>query len=225
MTVMPLAMEKVGEPIVNESERISSDVNDMERNFDPAKPFTFEVEYETTPPIVWKMDIKETQVVIQDNGDLSTDVAATEELIKGWRKQKGGFQRVVVGRGLEKGDTCIMDLDIRGKGMKASLPGMKKQRFPFDTDMDPLGLVQGMVGMKVGDERTFEITFPSGGFSPDSYYMAQGALRGSKGLSGGGGWRMIPFLVTVSDTAPPSECSGMPILNEEKCVLTLNAFF
>jgi hypothetical protein len=146
MTVMPLAMEKVGEPIVNESERIVSNVNDMEREFDPAKPFSFEIEYETTPPIVWKKNIKETKVVLQDNGDLLTDVAATEDLINGWRKQKGGFQRVVVGRGLEKGDTCIMDLDIRAKGLKASLPGMKKQRFPFDSDMDPLGLVQGMAG-------------------------------------------------------------------------------
>ena len=162
MTCMPLAMEKVGEPLVNESERIVSHVNDMERDFDPAKPFSFEIEYETPPPIVWSKSYKESSVGLQDNGDLATDMAATEDLIKGWRKQKGGFQRVVVGRGLEKGDTCIMDLDIKAQGMKASLPGMKKQRFPFDTDMDPLGLVQGMVGMKVGDERTFDMTFPAG---------------------------------------------------------------
>ena len=162
MTCMPLIMEQVGEPLVNESERISSNINDLERSFDPAKPFTFEVEYETTPPIVWRKSYKETTVTLQDNGNFSTDVAATEDLINGWRKQKGGFQRVVVGRGLERGDTCIMDLDIKAAGSKVSLPGMKKQRFPFDTDMDPLGLVQGMLGMKTGDEKTFQITFPAG---------------------------------------------------------------
>ncbi len=44
-------MKNVGEAIVPDSVRISSDINKLESSFDPAKPFTMEVEYETMPPI------------------------------------------------------------------------------------------------------------------------------------------------------------------------------
>lgn len=161
LTCMPLVLNQVGEPLVNESERIVSQINDLEKTYDPAKPFAFEIEYETPPPIKWRQPFRQATVSLQDTGDFSTDVAATEDLIKGWRKEKGGFQRVVVGRGLQRGDTCIMDIDMKAEGSTVSLPGMKKQRFSFDTDMDPLGLVKGLEGVKPGEERKLKVTFPA----------------------------------------------------------------
>ena len=47
-----------------------------------------------------------------------------------------------VGRGLQRGDTCIMDIDIRSKASKKSMPGLCKPKFPLDTEMDPLDLLK-----------------------------------------------------------------------------------
>ncbi|GAX81186.1 hypothetical protein CEUSTIGMA_g8619.t1 [Chlamydomonas eustigma] len=168
ITVIEEIMEKtmeeviagVGDPIVPDSVRITSDINDLEANFDPAKPFKLEFEYETVPPIVWKRPYREVEVTIKDNGDLNTDNEAVEDLIRQFRKQKG-FQRVVVGRGLQRGDTCIMDIDILSKESKAPFPGMCKSKITFDTEVDPLDLHKEMAGMVNGEERTFSLTFPA----------------------------------------------------------------
>ena len=47
-----------------------------------------------------------------------------------------------VGRGLQKGDTCIMDIDVRSKSSKQPMPGLCKTRFPLDTELDPLQLLK-----------------------------------------------------------------------------------
>ena len=52
----------------------------------------------------------------RDNGSLATDRAAAVDLMQQYRKQKGGFQRVVTDRGMQRGDTCSMDLQVRGWG-------------------------------------------------------------------------------------------------------------
>ena len=59
------------------------------------RPFTFEIEYETMPPIVWTRPYKEAEVTLNDTGNIATDSAAVEDLIRQFLKQKG-FQRVVV---------------------------------------------------------------------------------------------------------------------------------
>jgi len=156
---LPQVMKGVGDALVPDSEKISSNINELEVHFDPAKSFTFEIEYETSPPIKWLKPYKEAQVSINDTGDFNTDMAAVDDLLRQILKQKG-FQRVVVGRGLQKGDTCIMDIDVRSKSSKQPMPGLCKTRFPLDTELDPLQLLKGMEGMLAGDERKFSITFP-----------------------------------------------------------------
>ena len=85
----------VGDALIPESERIASNVNDLEVGFDPSKwgwfhvfeynrwrypfvdrgasftcthdwlrPFTFEIEYETIPPITWARSYKDVEVSI-----------------------------------------------------------------------------------------------------------------------------------------------------------------
>lgn len=51
--------------------------------------------------------------VHRDNGSFQTDTDAVEELVLQYRKQKG-FQRVVLGRGLQQGDTCSIDIQVGG---------------------------------------------------------------------------------------------------------------
>jgi len=156
---LPLVMSKVGEPIIPESERVASNVNELEAAFDPAKPLTLEIEYETVPPISWKQSYKDVTVTIRDTGNFQTDTEAAEGLIREYRKEKG-HQKVVVGRGLQRGDTCIVDLAVRSPETKMPLPGLTKKRCPIDTERDPLGVTQGMLGMSPGEERTLSFTFP-----------------------------------------------------------------
>eukprot|EP00955_Chlamydomonas_euryale_P018994 202497-Chlamydomonas_euryale.AAC.1 len=61
----PQAMAQLGDLIVPESERIASDINDLEATFDPAQELTFDVEYETVPPIKWTRSYKDAEVTIR----------------------------------------------------------------------------------------------------------------------------------------------------------------
>lgn len=59
------ACESLGPTLVPESERIVTDVSAMEAAFDPAKPFSFELEAQVAPPLAWKKSHKELEVTIR----------------------------------------------------------------------------------------------------------------------------------------------------------------
>ncbi|GFH31448.1 uncharacterized protein HaLaN_30502, partial [Haematococcus lacustris] len=95
----------------------------------------------------------------RDTGDFKTDMAAVEDLIHQFLKEKG-HQRVVSGRGLQQGDTAIMDLKFTEVGGALPLPGLSAERARFDTEMDPFDLTPHLLGISVGEERRFQITIP-----------------------------------------------------------------
>jgi len=45
--------------------QVTSDINDLEAAFDPAKPLTFTFEYEVMPPISWKKSYKDLEVELE----------------------------------------------------------------------------------------------------------------------------------------------------------------
>eukprot|EP00798_Chlamydomonas_sp_ICE-L_P019022 gene19022-25614_t len=159
MKVMPLVMGEVKEPVIPESEQITSDMKALVASFDPKKSVTFEVTFDTAPPVTWTKPYKDIEVTIRDSGDFATDQAAMEDLIRQYQKEKAQ-QRVVTGRGVAMGDVCIMKLRVRSPGTGVPLPGFDEDRSSLDTEVDPLNLTQGMLGMTVGEKRTFPITFP-----------------------------------------------------------------
>lgn len=80
-------------------------------------------------------------MTVRESGDLDTDKAAVEDLIRQYRKEQGST-RVVVGRGLDRGDVAILDLLCRPAGAAPGtppLPGLDKRKLTFDTEADPLG--------------------------------------------------------------------------------------
>ncbi|KAG2424094.1 hypothetical protein HXX76_014769 [Chlamydomonas incerta] len=132
----------------------------MLERYDPAKEFFFRVMFDVAPPVVWRTPLEELEVTIKDTGDFSTDAAAADDLIRQYRKQHG-FSRVVAGRGLQLGDTLVIDLEITSKATGLALPGLSHKRFSFDTEADVLGITSGMLGMKAGESRTFDMSMPA----------------------------------------------------------------
>lgn len=158
MASMEEVMKNVDHRPVPNTEKITTSFEQMLNTFDPAKPLEFEVRYDFLPPVTWLKPYSGVEIEVDDVGNQDTDKAAAEDLINQYRKMRGST-RVVADRGLQAGDVAIIDLDIR-KG-KTSLPGLKKDKFQFDTEVDPLGLSAHLVGMRPGERRDFRITFPA----------------------------------------------------------------
>ncbi|GIL80615.1 hypothetical protein Vretifemale_9953 [Volvox reticuliferus] len=136
-----------------------SDFPSMLERYDPATAFTFSAHFDVAPPVVWTTPLEQLSVTIKDTGDFQTDAAAADDLIRQYRKQHG-FSRVVVGRGLQMGDTLVMDMQICAEASGQPLPGLTHSRISFDTEQDVLGITSGMLGMKVGESRTFKMKMP-----------------------------------------------------------------
>ena len=112
---------------------------------------------------------------ILEKGDEESDARNAESYIRTMRKQKGS-QRVVVERGLEQGDVAILDFQFLRPDNREDLPHLKQEKFRFDTDLpDALGtpricevslhpgcagVTDRVTGIRVGDVREFDITFP-----------------------------------------------------------------
>ncbi|GIL63299.1 hypothetical protein Vafri_17396 [Volvox africanus] len=136
-----------------------ADFPSMLERYDPATTFTFSAHFDVAPPVVWATPLEQLAVTIKDTGDFQTDAAAADDLIRQYRKQHG-FSRVVAGRGLQMGDTLVLDMQIRGEASGQALPGLTHSRISFDTEQDVLGITPGMLGMKVGESRTFKMKMP-----------------------------------------------------------------
>eukprot|EP00200_Dunaliella_tertiolecta_P006290 CAMPEP_0202355696 /NCGR_PEP_ID=MMETSP1126-20121109/10480_1 /ASSEMBLY_ACC=CAM_ASM_000457 /TAXON_ID=3047 /ORGANISM="Dunaliella tertiolecta, Strain CCMP1320" /LENGTH=504 /DNA_ID=CAMNT_0048948349 /DNA_START=94 /DNA_END=1608 /DNA_ORIENTATION=+ len=150
------AMNKM---VVQESLRVTSNIAELEAAFDPSKPLTFTFEYDVVPPLVWKRSYKDLEVTIKDTGNFETDQAAAEGLVRTFLKSKG-HQKVAADRGAKKDDTLIMDMKITDAAGYTPLPGLSGERIAFDPDEDPLGLAPHLMGARIGDKRSFQITFP-----------------------------------------------------------------
>ena len=71
--------------------------------------------------------------------------------------------RVVIDRGLAVGDQVVMDLDATNKATGEEIEGIKQKKFSLDTGagrMNLPGLIDGLVGMKVGETKSFDLTMP-----------------------------------------------------------------
>jgi len=154
---------KKRERVVADSVSVLSRGAELIEGYDPARPFSFVCRYERVPPIKWLRSYKDIAVTVAEAGTAASDAAATEDLIRQYRKERGST-RVVTGRALEPSDVAVIDLVVREKGAPESappLPGLNKRKLMFDTEADPLNLTAGMVGMKPGESRTFDVTFPA----------------------------------------------------------------
>ncbi|EFJ43644.1 hypothetical protein VOLCADRAFT_96204 [Volvox carteri f. nagariensis] len=162
LEALPRGVEaaRQGRPVDPASVEVpSSDFPSMLERYDPATEFSFNAHFDVAPPVVWAVPLEQLSVTIKDTGDFQTDAAAADDLIRQYRKQHG-FSRVAAGRGLQTGDTLVMDMEVRSESSGQPLPGLTHTRISFDTEQDVLGITSGMLGMKVGESRTFKMMMP-----------------------------------------------------------------
>ncbi|GMH39256.1 hypothetical protein BSKO_07154 [Bryopsis sp. KO-2023] len=154
------ALEEYGSSAIDNSDSLDTSAQDMLKSFSVDKPFVFDVSFDVLAPVKWKSPYKDIKVEVQASGNEESDKATVEFEIRQMLKQKA-INRIVAHRGLENGDLAILDIDFIRLDRNESIPGMKQDKFAFDTDMkDDLKLFQYLEGIKIGEEREFNITFP-----------------------------------------------------------------
>lgn len=165
---IPKAMEVVAQTALQDSERIETAFEDLVKNFDnklaePSGDVSYSIICEVTPVIVWTGDYRKLKVVVTAPGDDASDAMEAEAVFNSQLRQLGTM-RVVVDRGLEVGDQVVMDLDAADTTTNEPIEGIKQEKFSLDTGAAKInlpGLVDGLIGMKTGDTKTFPITMPS----------------------------------------------------------------
>lgn len=175
---LPEAMELVAANALQDSERITTHFLDMFDAFAgvhsaPSEEMCYEVLVEMEPTISFTGDYKALSVKVQSPGDDNTAERDAEDFYKNALKDRSTL-RVVVDRGLISGDAAVVDIDavrLNDDGsVGEALGGMKQENFQLDTDGGNIklpGLLENIIGMQVGDKKSFEIVFP--GDWPQAY--------------------------------------------------------
>ena len=160
------ACAAVRDRALEDSERLETSVGELLREFSPEKDFEYAVSVEIVPDIGWKKPYKGLQVKVQAAGDDAVAQAEVERMVQEKKKDLGTL-RVVVDRGLEKGDVAVISFDakkITDDGKEGEdIVGAKRDSINFDTaDGDNFlpGLVEGVLGAQRGEERKMDLVFP-----------------------------------------------------------------
>jgi trigger factor len=165
---IPKAMEVVAATALQDSEKIETPFDEMVQIFDnklaePTGDVSYAITCEVVPTINWKGDYRKLKVTVVSPGDDVTDQMEAESVFN--QQLRGlGTMRVVVDRGLEVGDQVVMDLDAVNSETSEAIEGIKQEKFSLDTGAAKInlpGLVDGLIGMKTGETKTFPITMPS----------------------------------------------------------------
>ena len=168
---LPEAMELVAATALQDSERITTHFMDMFSSFAgvhsaPCEDMKYEVMVEMEPTVAFTGDHKSLSVKVQSPGD---DATAQYDADKFWNDalKDQSTLRVVTDRGLVSGDAAVVDIDavrVNDDGTDgAALQGMQQKAFQLETDGGNIklpGLLENIVGMEVGDKKSFEIVFP-----------------------------------------------------------------
>ena len=62
MHTMQQVMDTHGQKGIGESDKITSDINQLCSDFDPEKEFTYSIEFEEMPTLTWKTAVDDLQV-------------------------------------------------------------------------------------------------------------------------------------------------------------------
>jgi len=157
------ALASVADKAIADSERIESSPQQLIASFGPDKPFVYQVGVDLPAKIEFTSDYKTIEVSVPACSNEATRAQQVEDLILQGRKDNGSM-RIVVGRGMQPGDVVVIDLNVCQPGQKEPMQGASRKGYRMDTGKTTAtylaGLIEGMEGMKSGDERTIPTSFP-----------------------------------------------------------------
>lgn len=140
--------------------------NITETDYNEGKPLKFVAEFEVYPEISLKpFDKLKVEKLVADVAD--TDLDSTLESIRAQYKNWNDVERAA-----KSGDQ--VDIDFVGSVDNVEFEGGKAEHFQMELGASRMipGFEDGIIGMKAGDEKTIDVTFP------DEY--AQAELAGKK---------------------------------------------
>jgi trigger factor len=136
------------------------------------QPLKFTASFETVPPIepgdYASLTVHRRHPKVEDE--------AVEQALSQLR-ERGARYEPVEGRGIELGDSVLMDL-VRTAGKKTEeplivIPGQERSRPETETDKhdnvtvdigapaNPPGFDEALIGVNTGDDKTFDVTYPA----------------------------------------------------------------
>lgn len=137
----------------------------------PANPFVFKAESDILPEVELPDYEK---IVVGEKPKVKKEITAEDKEIEQsleWLRQSRA-QLITVARGAEKGDRVEIDFVAAKDGVKIDKAESKNHPFVLGEGRFVPGFEDKVAGMKEGDEREFQITFP------EDYY--QKSLAGQK---------------------------------------------
>lgn len=127
-------------------------------SFDDEKsPLVFKATVPVRPEVEFKGDYKDLSAQAPK---VELDPAAVEGKINELREQKAGFEKA--DKAIEQGDVAMIDFAGRLKGQDEPFEGGTAENFRAEVAPGRFidGFMENLVGMKAGDEKEFEVSFP-----------------------------------------------------------------
>lgn len=159
---------------MQDSERVVTPPDQIISNFSgtdlrPTGPSIYEFEVDVFPELKWTGDFRTLSVSVEAAGDAASEAKEVEQMILAKQKELSPL-RVVADRGLAIGDTAVLNVDCHrvnadgSQGEPLDFATVRRLRLDTSEEQDIIpGFVEALVGLKVGEDRTFEARSPAPG--------------------------------------------------------------
>ena len=163
---LPQAMQFVAKEAIQDSETIATTPRQLAEAFGgpectPSKELEYVIKICVQPTVQWTKNIDSLEATYVSPGNDETDKRDAETLFEN-RLRDLATMRVIADRGLEEGDVAVIDINAMDTSGN-SLPGIETKDFRLDTattDLKLPGLMEQIVGIKTGEEKDFNLSFP-----------------------------------------------------------------
>ena len=158
---MGRALEGVADRAVEDSEEILTSYEELAGGLAPGQPLRYSCAVDVTPELKWKGTYEGMEIVVEVPGQTAEDEErAVEQKIREKRADKAVLR--VAERGLEMGDSAIVQMTCVKKGTDIPLMQVPEKGFQVDTENPDYidGFIEEILGMEAGGQKSFDLTIP-----------------------------------------------------------------
>ena len=155
------ALDPVAERAVEESEQILSDPDELLAALAKGQPLTYRAAVDVVPQPKWKGAYTGLRVEVEDVTSPELAAANVEAAVRAKQKEVSSLS-VVQGRPLAMGDVAVLKIKCVKKGTDIPMMDIPPNGVQVDTEDGSFieGFMEQVVGMDVGEKKSFELTFP-----------------------------------------------------------------
>jgi trigger factor len=165
-------LEPIGRPT------LVTPAEELAQKFEPGEPLALGVKCDVWPDISWKGDNKPYMGLSATYKRKPPNQEKLDTALKDLRDRYARLEPLEAGAELAMGDACVVNME----GFMAQADGSKGEPLPNAASGDHVeivlgkgrymeGLVEGLIGAKVGDTCTVTVSFPTVRFAKDCVYI------------------------------------------------------